>query len=114
MNSKFLSRRNNLSKNNKDIEEIIEIEDIPSSKPVRVQISQKKKKKDFVENTSSEATTPFKKKKINKKNDEDLIEIMDIDIPDLDKKKVSFPALRQKKSKSILPSKKKQKDGKRI
>ena len=109
MNSKFLSRRNNLSKNNKDIEEIIEIEDIPSSKPVRVQISQKKKKKDFVENTSSEATTPFKKKKINKKNDEDLIEIMDVDIPDLDKKKVSFPALRQKKSKSILPSKKNKK-----
>ena len=108
MNSKFLSRRNNLPKNNKDMEEIIEIEDIPSSKPVRVQISQKKKKKDFAENSSSEATTPNKKKKIKKKND-DLIEIMDADITELDKKKASFPALRQKKSKSILPSKKNKK-----
>jgi hypothetical protein len=90
------------------MEEIIEIEDIPSSKPVRVQISQKKKKKDFAENSSSEATTPNKKKKIKKKND-DLIEIMDADITELDKKKASFPALRQKKSKSILPSKKNKK-----
>jgi len=108
MNSKFL-KRNNLPNNNKDIEEIIEIEDNPSSKPVRVKISQKKRKKEFgVENCSSEATTPNKKKQIKKKNDDDLIEIMD-EISDPGKKKVSFPALRQKKSKSILPSKKNKK-----
>ena len=78
-------------------DEIIEIEEIPSTKPVKVQISQKRKEN--IENSSSEATTPNKKTPKDK-NDEDLIEIMDVDVPqiDLGKKKPSAQSNRQKKS----------------
>ena len=78
-------------------DEIIEIEEVPSTKPVKVQISQKRKEN--IENSSSEATTPNKKTPKDK-NDDDLIEIMDVDVPqiDLGKKKPSAQSNRQKKS----------------
>ena len=76
MSTKLLPRRNNIPKKNKDVEEIIEIEDKPNTKPIKVQISQKKKENEvIIENSSSEATTPNKKRKNKKKNEDDLIEI---------------------------------------
>ena len=86
-------------------EEIIEIEDYPVSRPIK----NSKKKKDNTENSSSEATTPNKKKqkkKNNDKNENELIEIMDIEIPEDDpitnKKKVSAPAPTPPRQKKII------------
>ena len=79
----------------KDDDEIIEIEDISNQRQSRV--SQKRKEQ---ENTSSEATTPNKKKKNKRKTeDAELIEIMDIESPEMpNKKKASSPIARPKKS----------------
>jgi hypothetical protein len=109
MSTKLLSRRNNIPKENKDIEEIIEIEDNPKTKPIKVQISQKKKENEvIIENSSSEATTPNKKRKNKKKNEDDLIEITDVEMPDsIENKKItSSNSSKCKKSNGKLPSKK--------
>ena len=103
--------RHTIQKSTEDEDEVIEIEEIPT-KPIKNKVSQKSK--EMAENSSSEATTPNKKKQKKKKKESDLIEIMDIEIPeiDLEKKKVSSPPLRQKKSISKLSENKEKKDEK--
>lgn len=88
-------------KSTPDEDEIVEIEEIPSRKTSR----KYPKKKENTENSSSEATTPNKKnkkKQNKKKKDTDLIEIMDIEIPDDESlsitKKSSIPVQKTKKS----------------
>ena len=88
-------------KSTPDEDEIVEIEEIPSRKTSR----KYPKKKENTENSSSEATTPNKKnkkKQNKKKKDTDLIEIMDIEIPDDESlsitKKSSIPVPKTKKS----------------
>ena len=118
MSTRAQAKKRQSNSKKKDIqneEEIIEIEEFPISRPKK----SSKKKKDNTENSSSEATTPNKKKQkknnIDKKekilkNDNELIEIMDIEIPEDDsitsnKKKVSAPAPippRQKKTVSTI------------
>ena len=115
MSTKLLPRRNNIPKKNKDVEEIIEIEDKPNTKPIKVQISQKKKENEvIIENSSSEATTPNKKRKNKKKNEDDLIEITDVEIPDVieNKKKSSSHSSKGKKSIAKITSKKAKKTDK--
>ena len=115
MSTKLLPRRSTIPKKNKDLEEIIEIEDNPNTKPVRVQISQKKKENEvIIENSSSEATTPNKKRKNKRKNGDDLIEITDVEIPDTveNKKKSSSHSSKDKKSIAKLTSKKAKKTDK--
>lgn len=73
-----------------DDEDIIEIEEIPYPK----QIKASQKHKENTENTSSEANTPNKKAKNKKIGENELIEIMDVEIPDNSKpakKKASAP-----------------------
>ena len=81
-------------KQNQGEKEIIEIKDIPTTKQVKA--------KENTENSSSEATTPNKKRQNKKKKDSELIEIMDIEIPDgefsFGKKKSSAPPPKQNKT----------------
>ena len=129
MSTRAQAKKRQCTSKKKDIqndEEIIEIEEFPITRPTK----SSKKKKDNTENSSSEATTPNKKKQKKNnndkkdkilKNDNELIEIMDIEIPENDsitsnKKKVSAPAPippRQKKTVSqIIINNKTKKDEK--
>ena len=86
-------------------DEIIEIEEIPLKKKPKNFISQKGK--EIIENSSSEATTPYKKtqKLINK--EDELIEIMEEGNQGMeDKQKFQSLTGREKKSDSKLPSNK--------
>ena len=105
MITKNQAKRQNLQKIAQIEDDIIEVEEIPLKKKPKNFISQKGK--EITENSSSEATTPYKKtQKIINKEDE-LIEIMEEGDQDMDDKK-KFQALtgRQKKSDSKLPSNK--------
>ena len=76
---------------NEDDEDIIEIEEIPYPKNIKAS----QKDKENTENISSDANSPNKKAKNKKIDENELIEIMDVEIPDLlkpAKKKISAPA----------------------
>lgn len=109
MITKNQAKRQNIQKIAQVEDEIIEIEEIPSNRKVKNFISQKGK--ELTENSSSEATTPYKKtQKIMNKEDE-LIEIMEEGNQDTeDQTKFQAFASRQKKSDSKLPSNKKDKN----
>ena len=105
MITKSQAKRQNLQKMAQIEDEIIEIEEIPLKKKPKNLISQKGR--EFTENSSSEATTPYKKtQKIISKEDE-LIEIKEEGNQDMDDKK-KFQSLngQQKKSDSKLQSNK--------
>jgi len=109
MISKNQAKRQNPQKMAQIEDEIIEIEEIPLKKKPKNYMSQKGK--EITENSSSEATTPYKRtQKIINKEDE-LIEIMEEGNQDMEDKK-KFQALtdRQKKSDSKLASIKKDKN----
>ena len=112
MSTKNQSRsRHKVQKISQDEDEIIEIEEIPSLKQIKIKPNLKHKEN--TENSSSEATSSNKKKAKKKKDEVDLIEIMDVEIPEVDlvKKKITTPSYKQKKSVSNLSSiKEKQKD----
>ena len=78
MSSKNYDKQRNTRKGAKEKEEIIEIEEIP----VQRQANASKRRKEIFEYTSSEATTPNKKGKNKKKNNE-VLEIMEIEIPEI-------------------------------
>ena len=85
-------------KQNQGNNDIIEIKDIPIAKQAKAN----QKNKENIENISSEDTTPNKKRQNKKKKDSELIEIMDIEIPDgefsFGKKKGSAPPPKQNKT----------------
>lgn len=85
-------------KQNQEENEIIEIKDVPIPKPAKTN----QKSKENIENSSSEAATPNKKRQNKKKKDANLIEIMDIEIPDgefsFGNKKTSAPPPKQNKT----------------
>lgn len=88
-----------LTEEENEIIEIGEITDLKKAKNSR-------KHKENTENSSSEATTPNKKRKNKKRNDAELIEIMDVELPDdqtiSEKKKISAPAQRKKKGSKTI------------
>jgi hypothetical protein len=90
---KAVSRQKNLQKE----DEIVEIKEIPLKKSTR-------KNQKIAENSTSEATSPNKKnikKQNKKKNNTNLIEIMDVDTPEDDitpTKKINSPTIKLKKS----------------
>ena len=105
MITKSQVKRQNLQKMAQIEDEIIEIEEIPLKKKPKNFISQKGK--EIIENSSSEATTPYKKtqKLINK--EDELIEIMEEGNQGMeDKQKFQSLTGREKKSDSKLPSNK--------
>ena len=100
MSTKFQAKPKQINpkKQNQEENEIIEIKEAPISKQVKAS----QKNKENTENSSSEATTPNKKRQYKKKKDTELIEIMDIEIPDgefsFGKKKSSAPPPKQNKT----------------
>ena len=80
MKSKKQAKRNNIHKKSKDEDEddIIEIKDISLKKLIKP-ISLKKQKEN-IENDSSEATTPYKRRFKRKKTSDDMIEIMNVEL----------------------------------
>ena len=80
MKSKKQAKRNNIHKKIKDEDEddIIEIKDISLKKLIKP-ISLKKQKEN-IENDSSEATTPYKRRFKRKKTSDDMIEIMNVEL----------------------------------
>ena len=99
-------------KSNEDDEDIIEIEEIPS--PNQVKASQKYKEK--TENSSSESTTN-KNAKNTKIDENELIEIMDVEIPDFSKpvkKKASAPAQGQKNNVNKIENENEKKRDKKL
>ena len=82
MKGKTQTKRNNARKKNKEDDEVIEIND--ASLKESIKLDKPKMKSENIENNSSEDTTNTNKRKNNKKKkaNDDLIEIMDIEVPE--------------------------------
>lgn len=82
MKGKTQAKRNKSRRKNKDDDEVIEIND--ASLKQSIKFDKTKMKSENIENNSSEDTTNTNKRKNNKKKkaNEDLIEIMDVEVPD--------------------------------
>ena len=86
------SRHSHISKKaSKEKEEIIELEEIP----IQRQSNVSKRRKEIFEYTSSEATTPNKKGKKSKMKNNEVLEIMEYEVPEIKSKKKS--SISQKK-----------------
>ena len=111
MKGKTQAKRNNVRKKNKDDDEVIEI-NVASLKQ-SIKLDKPKMKSENIENNSSEDTTNTNKRKDNKKKkaNEDLIEIMDVEVPEdvTDEKKNT----RQKRTTKDKETKKDNKDKKK-